>query len=83
MSSAGIPWGGGGGGEGGIKITLRFQRNRLSSKKDANMAIVLPEVRGGCTWVGTVGTLEKHVATCKFTLLPCPKECRRSHSRLT
>ena len=30
----------------------------------------------GCTWVGTVGTLEEHVATCKFTLLPCPKECK-------
>ena len=29
-----------------------------------------------CTWVGTVGTLEEHVATCKFTLVPCPKECK-------
>ena len=26
--------------------------------------------------MGTVGTLEEHVATCKFTLLPCPKECK-------
>ena len=33
-------------------------------------------VERGCTWVGTVGTLEEHVATCKFTLLPCPKECK-------
>ena len=33
-------------------------------------------VENGCTWVGTVGTLEEHVATCKFTLLPCPKECK-------
>ena len=30
----------------------------------------------GCTWVGTVGTLEEHVAMCKFTLLPCPKGCK-------
>ena len=29
-----------------------------------------------CTWVGTVSTLEEHVATCEFTLLPCPKECK-------
>ena len=29
-----------------------------------------------CTWVGTVGTLQEHVAMCKFTLLPCPKECK-------
>ena len=34
-------------------------------------------VERGCTWVGTVGTLEEHVATCKFTLLPCPKECNK------
>ena len=26
--------------------------------------------------MGTVGTLEEHVASCKFTLLPCPKECK-------
>ena len=30
----------------------------------------------GCEWVGTVGTLEKHVATCGFTLVPCPKQCK-------
>ena len=33
-------------------------------------------IKRGCTWVGTVGMLEEHVATCKFTLLPCPKECK-------
>ena len=31
---------------------------------------------GGCTWVGTVGTLEEHVARCECALLPCPKECK-------
>ena len=30
----------------------------------------------GCEWVGTVNTLEKHVATCGFTLVPCPKQCK-------
>ena len=30
----------------------------------------------GCEWVGIVGTLEKHVATCGFTLVPCPKQCK-------
>ena len=29
-----------------------------------------------CQWKGTVGTLEAHVATCKFTLVPCPKGCK-------
>ena len=31
----------------------------------------------GCEWVGTVGTLEKHVATsCGFIQVPCPKQCK-------
>ena len=30
----------------------------------------------GCELVGTVGTLEEHVATCGFTLVPCPKQCK-------
>ena len=25
--------------------------------------------------MGTVGTLEEHVATCGFTLVPCSKQC--------
>ena len=31
----------------------------------------------GCEWVGTVGKLEKHVATsCGFIQVPCPKQCK-------
>ena len=33
-------------------------------------------VERNCRWAGTVGTLEAHVAKCKFTLVPCPKECK-------
>ena len=29
-----------------------------------------------CEWEGTVASLETHVATCEFTLLPCPKQCQ-------
>ena len=29
-----------------------------------------------CKWVGTIDTLEEHLAKCRFTLLPCPKECK-------
>ena len=36
----------------------------------------------GCTWAGTVGTLEKHAATCKFTLLPCPNKCKGMNKRV-
>ena len=30
----------------------------------------------GCEWRGTVGTLEEHVAMCKFSLVPCTKQCK-------
>ena len=30
----------------------------------------------GCEWVGTVGTLENHAATCEFSQVPCPKQCK-------
>jgi hypothetical protein len=33
-------------------------------------------VERGWEWVGTVGTLEEHVATCGFILVYCPKQCR-------
>ena len=36
----------------------------------------------GCKWVGTVATLEEHVPTCEFTLLPCPKQCKDDNSEL-
>ena len=29
-----------------------------------------------CEWEGTVATLETHVDTCEFTLLPCPNQCQ-------
>ena len=30
----------------------------------------------GCDWHGTVATLDDHLLTCQFTLIPCPKKCR-------
>ena len=35
-----------------------------------------------CEWDGTVGILEAHVATCKFALLPCPKECKDDKNKI-
>ena len=29
----------------------------------------------GCQWTGTIGTLDKHIATCQFALVPCPNKC--------
>ena len=35
-----------------------------------------------CEWVGTVATLDEHVATCEFTLIPCPKQCKDENSKV-
>ena len=29
----------------------------------------------GCQWTGTVGTLDNHIASCWFSLIPCPNKC--------
>ena len=44
--------------------------------KDLSVKCAPDNIERGCTWVGTFGTHEEHVATCNFTLLPCPKECK-------
>ena len=33
-------------------------------------------VVSGCSWKGTVGTLQAHVAKCNFALVPCPNGCK-------
>ena len=35
-----------------------------------------------CTWEGTIGTLEDHLSTCQFTLVPCPKTCKDSSNQV-
>jgi TNF receptor-associated factor 4 len=48
-----------------------------TGKREINaLRVKCSSVERGCEWVGTVGTLEEHVATCGFTLVPCPKQCR-------
>ena len=29
----------------------------------------------GCQWTGTIGTLDDHIASCQFELVPCPNKC--------
>ena len=43
------------------------------------LAVKCNNVERQCTWVGTVETLDKHMATCEFSLLPCSKECKDDH----
>ncbi len=32
-----------------------------------------------CPWEGTVGTLEKHMGVCEYSLVPCPKKCKQGN----
>ena len=34
----------------------------------------------GCQWTGTVGTLDGHIASCQFALIPCPNKCGEDNS---
>ena len=36
-------------------------------------------VERSCEWEGTVGTLDEHVAMCKFTPVPCPNQCKENY----
>ena len=36
-------------------------------------------VERGCKWEVTVGTLDEHVALCKFTPVPCPNQCKEMY----
>ncbi len=31
----------------------------------------------GCEWIGELRSLDKHLASCEFTLLPCPNKCAK------
>ena len=39
-------------------------------------------IERNCQWKGTVGTLEAHVATCKYTSIPCPKQCKDDKNKI-
>ena len=55
----------------------------FSGKREIKaLPVKCDNVERQCTWVGTIGTLEEHVGTCKFTLLPCPNQCKDSRDRV-
>ena len=61
------------------KLNLLYLCSRFVcvGKRDIKaLKVKCDNVERTCQWEGTVGTLEAHVATCEFTLLPCPKECK-------
>ena len=50
-------------------MTLRL--HSVGRRAIQNLAVKCENVDMKCGWVGTVGTLEEHVAKCKFGLVPC------------
>ena len=49
----------------------------LLGRRDVqDLRVQCSSVDRGCEWEGTVGTLEKHMTTCEYELVPCPKECK-------
>ena len=48
----------------------------LTGKRDVKaIRVKCDNLKGGCEWEGTVGTLEEHMTTCVFTPVPCPNDC--------
>ena len=54
----------------------------IIGKRDVKaLRVMCDNVERGCEWEGTVGTLEEHVDTCDFTVVPCPIECDKKMMR--
>ena len=41
----------------------------------AELRVKCDNAENGCLWEGTIGTIEGHVKSCRFVLLPCPNNC--------
>ena len=62
---------------------IHFYFIPLTGKRDIKaLKVKCDNFERNCHWEGTVGTLEAHVITCKFTLLPCPKECKDNTNKI-
>lgn len=63
-------------------LTLPLNTNccSLLGKRDIQaLGVNCGNVERGCKWQGTVSTCEKHLATCKFSLVLCPNDCKDSN----
>ena len=48
----------------------------LSGRREINeLQVMCASTERGCQWTGTVGTLDDHIASCQFALVPCPNKC--------
>ena len=48
----------------------------LSGRREINaLQVRCANSERGCQWTGTLGTLDDHIASCQFALVPCPNKC--------
>ena len=59
-----------------IKVFELNINNIISGRREINaLQVRCANSERGCQWTGTVGTLDHHIASCQFALVPCPNKC--------
>ena len=49
--------------------------NFVGEREIKELGVRCDSLERGCRWTGTIGTLDNHIATCQFALVPCPNKC--------
>ena len=53
--------------------------NFISGRRDIDeVQVRCTNTERGCRWTGTVSTLDGHIASCQFALIPCPNKCGKN-----
>ena len=59
-----------------LKVVEVIINCNLSGRRDIDaLQVICAKSERGCQWTGTVGTLDDHIASCQFALVPCPNKC--------
>ena len=59
-----------------ILYRVRNSTDLFSGKRGIDeLQVRCANTERGCQWTGTVGTLDSHIASCQFALVPCPNKC--------
>ena len=59
-----------------IFLCIALPMYLLSGRREINaLQVRCANSERGCQWTGTVGTLDNHIASCQFALVPCPNKC--------
>ena len=47
----------------------------IGGREIKELGVRCANMERGCRWTGTIGTLDNHIATCQFAMVPCPNKC--------